>query len=222
MNHKLQYIKEDFSNIIGIKFNENQLFNYINDLKMVEENWKEFLTDNFYLEVLSTVEIVEIFNNGKSEKLDTIFDLEISDLEMKGIGFNKGEFDSVYYIVCHSDLLDEIRKSFNLEKTDLNITIGYNKRNIKNIDRSERTIIEIKTDFEKTIENMLKDNDNNWSFIFDIKNFPEHLKMEDKIDIIEKNKENILIGIDDTNLSIMLIDQGRGDELWVTNIYKNY
>lgn len=229
MYYKIQYVKDninDSANSLGIIFNQNEIYNFIDDFKKVEPNWEIFLenkikeNEKFFLEILNKFELTELFNKNY-KKIENILQMEVTDLNFKGLGSNDGEFDTVYYVICESDLLSEIRKSLSLDPIDFNITIGFDKKNIKNIDRSDKTIIEIETDFEKTIKEKLEDNNNEYSFIFNIGNFPNHLKIDDKIKIIEKNKENILIGIDDSIISIMLIDQGNGDELWVTNIYKD-
>ena len=64
-----------------------------------------------------------------------------------------------------------------------------------------------------------KYNSNEW--LYTIKNFPDTLKEFDSKDfkIIKKTHDYITYKLNNYYLTIGVIDQGRGDELWVTNIY---
>jgi hypothetical protein len=69
---------------------------------------------------------------GDTIVIDSILnnDVIIDDLIMEGIGSISKHELTTYYIVCKSNKINDLRKSYNLNEKDLHITIGFTHKDL--------------------------------------------------------------------------------------------
>jgi len=69
--------------------------------------------------------------------LELVFDYEIDDLEMLGIGTATKDTNTAYFIVCKSDKLDAIRTRYELPKFDFHVTLGFNPKDVFGVPKNK-------------------------------------------------------------------------------------
>lgn len=69
--------------------------------------------------------------------LDPIFNYEIDDLELLGVGSAQKNENTAFFIVCNSDKLDAIRTRYELQKQDFHITLGFDKKDVFGVPKNE-------------------------------------------------------------------------------------
>lgn len=69
--------------------------------------------------------------------IDSIKNINITDLKFKGIGSGTDiKNNETYFIVCESEILNNMFKYLNLKPKQLHITLGFNMKDVFNIDKS--------------------------------------------------------------------------------------
>lgn len=130
-------------NYLGLEIPNNVIERFLEKLmEIVGYDEYELLTYNqqkrdnnkYHLTLINVMEFNKLSNEiGMSKfinSLDKIFNYEIDDLSLKGIGSISDNINITYFIVCESDKLDAVRERYNLPKRDLHITIGFNKKDV--------------------------------------------------------------------------------------------
>ena len=148
------------------------------------------------------------------EKLNALFGFEIDDLEFKGVGTDTRNTNEAYYVVLSSDKLDEVRASFGLKPRDLHITLGFDPKDVFGVSKGEDTIVKKTSKLRKVLDSLWR-NQRDWSFLFDIKNFPDELKIDDKIEALSLSDTVLNVKIGHTLLQIILIEIGDKEELYI-------
>jgi hypothetical protein len=69
--------------------------------------------------------------------LELVFDYEIDDLEMLGIGTATKDTNTAYFIVCKSDKLDAIRTRYELPKHDFHVTLGFDAKDVFGVPKNK-------------------------------------------------------------------------------------
>jgi hypothetical protein len=150
MKKYINYLKDVIgNNYLGIKFTTEEVKLFLDKLKDEMGDEYDTLTTNqqnrdkgYHMSLLPVAEYNKISKDvGMSNfvnSLDKIFNYEVDDLELKGIGtgFDKKRGNNTYFIVCSSDKLDALRARYNLSRKDLHITIGFNKKDVFGVDKS--------------------------------------------------------------------------------------
>ena len=228
MIYKLGYIKDIMgNNYIGLKFRKNQMQPYLNELKnivdddkyetLVFNQQKRDLKDNseytHHSTVISVMEYNKIYEKLGSkfqEKINFLLSLDITDLDMLGVGKAKKAENETYYVVLGSATLNEIRTSLGLEPKDFHVTLGFDKKDVFGVRKNQ--VLHYDTKLEKIYkQKMLEYNSHEW--IYDIINFNENLKKipTDKIELVKVTDSLITYKLDHTLVQITLLN----DELYV-------
>lgn len=134
---------------LGIKYNNINNNNILNPFLNIaksrilnfEELNKNLLERNnytYHITIFNVMECNKLISKGV--KCFDLVNTPVSDIEMLGIGSIFKNEKITYYIVCKSETINNIRKSYGLESKDLHITIGFygsdlfhDRKNICNI-----------------------------------------------------------------------------------------
>lgn len=156
MIYKVGYVKDVIGNsYLGIKFTKSQMDPYLKDLyEIVDSNSKfEILISNqakrdrregsdytHHATIISVMEFNKLLKTMGSkfqERIEIIQSLDISDLEIKGVGKAEKHNNEAYFVVLNSPTLNEIRSSLGLEFKDFHVTIGFDKKDVFGVRKSQ-------------------------------------------------------------------------------------
>jgi hypothetical protein len=199
MKKRLEYIKDSVGqNYIGIKIYMDEVFPFLEELKdILGDDYEEFTKLQSQRDRGSHhITVINVFDTQKlikemgmdqfSKIVDNLFEYEIDDIRLMGIGMAQRNENSSYFIVVNSDKLKAIRDRFNLPDHDFHITIGFLHRDVFGVRKNQ--ILPKKEKFIKLLSQEFYNNQN-FDFIKDIINYP-----------LDKSEE--LFPIDITNTSI--------------------
>lgn len=144
MIYYVSYLKDRVGqNYIGIEIPPDVVQPYLNELKnhLSEEDFKLFTQNqqnrdsgHYHITVINVMDYNRLSKEMGIDKfinsLELIFDYEIDDLDMRGVGMAQKSPNVAYFIVCQSDKLDAIRTRFNLPKQDFHVTLGFNPKDV--------------------------------------------------------------------------------------------
>lgn len=108
---KIEIITAGNTNYLGIILNSNIINEVVN---------KYFIVDNFILKALTT---------------------DITDIEITGIGSIVQEDNSTYFLTVTSKTLKKWSDKYNIKFKDLHVTIGFDKSDIHNVQKTNNNII---------------------------------------------------------------------------------
>lgn len=138
----IRYIKDSIgNNYLGLKIQNDVVIPYLERLKEITMEEYDNLVLNqqirdneeYHITIINVAEYNKLLKDMGSNfvnSLHHIFNYEIDDLELLGIGSATRNNNIAYFIVCNSEKLDAIRTRYNLPKHDFHITIGFNPRDV--------------------------------------------------------------------------------------------
>ena len=146
MTKYVSYLKDVLNNdYVGVKFTKEESEIKTSILKWMVEfdsikkvDISEFVKnknvrdgDSYHITLFNVMEWNDILKNFSKEYIkNNIFDNTITDIVFKGIGRANKNGNEVNFIIIESEKLDSIRDKFNLEKKDLHITLGFDKKDV--------------------------------------------------------------------------------------------
>lgn len=216
MIHYIQHIKDTLgNNYLGIKIYPETVSPFLNDLKEIlgEEDY-ELYTDaqkkrDNGSHHITVVNVMDYNNTMKSigvddfvKRVGLLFKYGIDDLKLMGIGSAQKNENKAYFVVCKSDKLDAVRKSFNLPEHDFHITLGFKYRDVFGVRKNQ--LIEKDNKFIKLLSNSFY-NYGNFNFIKDIENYNFNKDLEPKM--VDVTKTLAKFTLDDNNsFEVGLVD----------------
>lgn len=151
MVYYVSYLKDRLgNNYLGIDVPYEIVEPYLTKLEEIlgKENYHIFTKNqqqrdhgNYHITVINVMDYnrlsKELGVDNFVNSLELVFDFEIDDLEMLGVGQAVKETNTAYFIVCQSDKLDAIRTRFNLPKQDFHVTIGFNPKDVFGVPKNK-------------------------------------------------------------------------------------
>ena len=143
---KLKIIKDVLGNsyISLIDFNDllfDALLDFakinIDDFDSMNQNLLNRNGGNFHLTSFNVAEC------NSNNNIFNLFDIDINDLRMLGIGSISKDSNKTFFIVCQSDTINKIRLALGLPFKDLHITIGFNNKDLFHARKNDCNIISI-------------------------------------------------------------------------------
>lgn len=131
---------------LAVDFNQTVAINFIQMLESVCPRFDKKCVTNlynrngigkFHITVLSVPEM------SKAKELDTIH-IDISDIEIKGVGSLTDMHMETFFIVVESKKINQFRTSLGLKEKDLHVTIGFTHKDLFNGRKNIPNLIEIK------------------------------------------------------------------------------
>ncbi len=151
MVYYVSYIKDRLgNNYLGIDIPYEIVEPYLTRLEEVigEENYQIFTKNQqtrdsgkYHMTVINVMDYNRLSKDMGVDKfinsLELVFDYEIDDLEMLGIGTATKDTNTAYFIVCKSDKLDAIRTRYELPKFDFHVTLGFNAKDVFGVPKNK-------------------------------------------------------------------------------------
>jgi hypothetical protein len=151
MKYYVEHVKDAIgNNYLGIKIDNLEVLPFLDKLRSVlsKEDY-DLYTGNqqardhgaYHMTIINVMDynrlakIMGVDNFVKA--LQPIFEYEIDDLEMLGVGKAEAKGNTAYFVVCLSDKLDALRSRFELSKHDFHITLGFNMKDVFGIPKNE-------------------------------------------------------------------------------------
>jgi hypothetical protein len=189
MSTYIQYLKDTLgSNFLGLKIYQTQVDSFLETMRKVLGDNFEIYTNNqklrdkdgYHLSVISVIEYDNLCREQSIDKfinsLEAIFNYEIDDLKLLGLGKASDSVNTSYFIVCNSDKLNQIREKYDLPKTDLHITLGFKWKDVYGVRKNE--VIEEKSDFIKLLSDNFYNHHETFEFLKNISNFTADSELE--------------------------------------------
>ncbi len=151
MVYYVSYVKDRLgNNYLGIDIPYEIVEPYLTKLEEVlgEENYQIFTKNQqtrdsgkHHMTVINVMDYNRLSKDMGVDKfinsLELVFDYEIDDLEMLGIGTATKDTNTAYFIVCKSDKLDAIRTRYELPKFDFHVTLGFNAKDVFGVPKNK-------------------------------------------------------------------------------------
>ena len=184
-----QYLKDTLgSNFLGLKIFPHQVEPFLENMKKVLGDDFEIFTNNqklrdkdgYHLSVISVIEYDNLCREMGIDKfinsLESVFDYEVDDLKLLGLGKASDGVNTAYFVVCDSNKLNQIREKYDLPKIDLHITLGFKWKDVYGVRKNE--IIKEKSDFIQLLSDNFYNHHETFEFLKNISNFTADSELE--------------------------------------------
>lgn len=162
MIHFLTKILDSIGNkYLVIKFDKNEISKYLEYLKnyigddekfntlvsnQQSRDLKEGESHSNHLTVINVMEINKLIKSIGQKEFDkklSAMNKPIRDLNMVGVGtaIDDKNGNQTFFIVCESETLNELRKSFGLKPFNFHITLGFDKKDVFNKSKGRDSLI---------------------------------------------------------------------------------
>lgn len=182
MKYNITHLKDTLgSNYLGIKIQDTQVHPFLEQLKdVLGEQYEEYTSnqkkgdsDGYHITVINVIDYNRLSEENGIDKfvnsLDGILKASIDDLKLMGLGkAQKGENTS-YFVVCESELLDEVRKMYNLPEQDFHITLGFKHKDVHGVRKNE--LVKVNEPFLRKLKSAYYKEGETFEFVKGIKNF---------------------------------------------------
>lgn len=184
-----QYLKDLFGdNFIGVKFFPTQIEPYLQKLKdILKDDFEEFTKNQlqrdrgeYYIKVISVTEYDKLCQSQGMDNfinsLESVFDYEIDDIKILGLGKAEASSNKSYFLVVNSDKLSDIRNKYELPKEDLHVTLGFKWKDVEGVRKNE--ILKDKSSFVQLLSDEFYKHHETFEFIKNIDNFTGDSELE--------------------------------------------
>jgi hypothetical protein len=151
MKYYVEHIKDAIGqNYLGIKIDSIEVLPFLDKLRSLLGNedydlytQKQQTRDHgvYHMTVINVMDYNRLAKgmgvDNFVKAIQPIFDYEIDDLEMLGVGKAEAKGNTAYFVVCQSDKLEAIRTRFELPKHDFHITLGFNAKDVFGVPKNE-------------------------------------------------------------------------------------
>jgi len=195
MKYNITYLKDILgSNYLGIKIQETEVKPFLEQLKDVlgdqyEEytsNQKKRDSDGYHIKVINVIDYNRLSQENGIDKfvnsLDQVLKASIDDLKLLGVGKAQKNENTAYFVVCKSDLLDEVRRMYNLPEKDFHITIGFKHKDVHDVRKNQ--LFKMSEPFLNRLKKEYYKEGETFEFVKGIKNFDlDFFKLIEPIEI---------------------------------------
>lgn len=204
MTHYISYLKDSIgNNYIGIKIDNSIVNPFLEKLKeIISESEYEAYTSNqqkrdhgeYHITVINVMDYNRLSKEMGVDRfvnsLEQVFDTEIDDLQMLGVGLASKNENNAYFVVCKSDKLNVIRERYSLPEFDFHITLGFKWKDVFGVRKN--LVLENSSKFLKLLKQEFYKKEN-FNFVRQISNFDE-----------DKEREIIPISITESHLKVLV------------------
>jgi hypothetical protein len=216
MIRRIEYLKDTLgNNYLGLNINPIEVEPYLEKLKAILGDQFEIFTGNqkkrdlgkYHITVINVMEYnslssrlgIDTFVNS----LEPVFDFEVDDVKMMGIGKAEKAGNTAYFVVIKSDKLQAIRGKYELPEHDFHITIGFKHKDVFGVRKNE--VIKDTDGFLDVLSDIYFKNDESFDFIKEIDNFDGDTELEIEPIKIEKTNATFRNGVSNY-FTIALVD----------------
>jgi hypothetical protein len=189
MIRRIEYLKDTLgSNYLGISINPIEIEPYLEKLKAILGDQYEIYTNNqknrdlgkYHITVINVMDYnklsVQIGIDKFINSLDPVFDFEIDDVKMMGVGKAEKSGNTAYFIVIKSDKLNAVREKYELPEHDFHITLGFKHKDVFGVRKNE--VIKETNSFLDILSDLYFKNDESFDFIKELGNFEGDTEIE--------------------------------------------
>jgi hypothetical protein len=205
MTHHISYLKDTIgNNYIGIKFSNESINPFLNKLKdHLSDSEYEIFTSNqqkrdhgtYHMTVINVMDYNRLSKERGVDKfinsLEVVFDIEIDDLQMLGVGMATKNENTSYFVVCKSDKLNIIRERYELPEHDFHITLGFKWKDVFGVRKNQ--ILKNNSKFLQLLKHEFSKKEN-FNFVRNISNFDEDTELEIIPISISESHLKVLVG----------------------------
>lgn len=225
MRKKVEYLKDIFDqNYLAVIFSESEIKSYIDKFRRYinDDDYFKILNDNklsrekeYHMTIINPIEYKKLVHYGNIDMLDRVYNTDLYDVKLKGIGKAERNDNISFFIVAESITADEMRGILGLDRKDLHITLGFDTNDVHGV-RKDIIIKDIPTDFENALNIEYSKSGGSHKWLKSIENWVENLDFDDDdVEIINKSDSIIHYRIREYYITISLVD----DKLRVTSFY---
>jgi hypothetical protein len=229
MNRKIEIVKDVLGNDYnGLSIQIDELYPFLDKMKLIlGDEYDEYVRlqqerDNYsyHCTLFNPMEYGKIISDiNNLDKLNSLLDkVVIDDFKLLGLGRVEKNENIAYFVVCKSNDMQFIRKSFSLNEKDFHITIGFKFKDVHGVAKNE--ILPYVDPFLMELKKAYIIN-NSFEFIHELPNYTYDLN--DRIYIINIKDTYATFRVDTNYFVVSLID----DKLaiackWQDNTNINY
>ena len=182
MNHYITYLKDTLgSNYIGVKIQNTELNSFLDQLKdILGDQYDGYISNqqkrdngSYHITIINVMDYNKLSSEMGMDKLvnslDPLFKVGIDDIKFMGIGKSQKNENTSYYVVVNSDLLQEVRKKYELPGQDFHITLGFKHKDVHGVRKNE--ILKLDEPFLLKLKKEYYKEGETFEFVKGIKNF---------------------------------------------------
>jgi len=221
MKYNITYLKDILgSNYLGVKIQETEVRPFLEQLKgilgdqfdLYTSNQKKRDQEGYHITVLNVIDYNRLSEENGIDKfvnsLDQVLKASIDDLKLLGVGKAQKNENTSYFVVCKSDLLDEVRRMYNLPEQDFHITLGFKHKDVYGVRKNE--LFKMNEPFLNKLKKEYYKEGETFEFVKGVKNFDlDFFKLIEPIEINDTtatfrcgNNDYITIGLVDNQFLI--------------------
>ena len=150
MKRNIIYLKDTLgSNYLGIKIQNTEINPFLNQLKdILGEQYDEYVSNqgkrdngSYHITVMNVIEYNRLSQELGMDKfinsLDPVLKAEIDDVRLIGVGKVSKNENTAYFVVTRSEILEEVRKKYDLPEKDFHITLGFKHKDVHGVRKNE-------------------------------------------------------------------------------------
>jgi hypothetical protein len=221
MKYNITYLKDILgSNYLGVKIQETEVRPFLEQLRDIlgdhfdeyTSNQKKRDQEGYHITVINVIDYNRLSEENGIDKfvnsLDQVLKASIDDLKLLGVGKAQKNENTAYFVVCKSDLLDEVRRMYNLPEQDFHITLGFKHKDVYGVRKNE--LFKMNEPFLNKLKKEYYKEGETFEFVKGIKNFDlDFFKLIEPIEINDTtatfrcgNNDYITIGLVDNQFLI--------------------
>ena len=166
---------------IGVNIYTDTVYPFLEQLKdLLEDEYDEYVRyqqqrdmNHYHITVIRPMEITNLENQYGLAKfrefIEYDFEYPIDDIQLLGIGKAESGNNKAFFIVVRSEKIQAIRKNWDLEPTDLHITIGFKHRDVFGISKNQ--VLKIDLVFTKLFKKYHYDDNESFKWVKYLQNF---------------------------------------------------
>jgi len=216
MIYYVEYLKDTLgNNYLGLNIPQSIIEPYLTELKdIIGDDFDEFTGfqkkrdgGKYHLTVINVADYNRLSKEVGMDKfinsLENIFQYEIDDLKLLGVGTAERNDNRTFFIVCRSEKLEAVRKRYSLPDHDFHITLGFKWKDVFGVRKNE--VLKKESKFLKLLRKEFYNNDN-WNFIKRLENFD--LNQTSEIIPIEITDSTMKVKCENYYLDITYLEEG--------------
>jgi hypothetical protein len=199
MTRRIEYLKDTLgNNYLGISINPIEVEPYLEKMKAILGDQYETYVQNqknrdlgkYHITVINVMEYNRVSQEIGIDKfinsLELVFDFEVDDVKMMGVGKAEKAGNTAYFVVIRSEKLKAVRSKYELPDHDFHITLGFKHKDVFGVRKNE--IIKDTSNFIDLLSDLYFKNDESFDFLKDLSNFEGETEVE--VEPIKIDKTN--------------------------------
>ncbi len=136
----VKFTKDEMDYILKLWFSVFHQEVDISKIITCSNNHDERDGEYYHITLINVMEFNSIKKTTSLENIEKIFLTIIDDITFKGIGKSIKKGNEAHFVVVNSIQLNSIREAFGLERRDLHITLGFDKKDVFGVSKGVDTI----------------------------------------------------------------------------------